>query len=91
MLPADEETASKYNARIIVSHYQDTQRKRTYDGSVLSIEDLPNTEDYKAKYWKYWFVAYNALEPFIKMDLGFDTVPITVEVFENEKKRKRMG
>ena len=90
MLTADEETASKYNARIIVSHYQDTQRKRTYDGSVLSIEDLPNTEDYKAN-MKYWFVAYDALEPFIKTDLGFDTVPITVEVFENEKKRKRMG
>ena len=79
MLPADEETASKYNARIIVSHYQDTQRKRTYDGSVLSIEDLPNTEDYKAN-MKYWFVAYDALTPFLMFPHGIDAVPIKLEV-----------
>ena len=76
-------TASKYNVRIIVSH---TQRKLTYDGSVLSIEDLPNIEDKKAS-MKYWFVAYDALEPFID---DCDTVPITVKLLKIGKKRKRM-
>ena len=29
---------------------------------------------------KYWFVAYNALEPFLMVPHGIDAVPIKLEV-----------
>ena len=81
MLPDDMETASKYNMKITVYNYQDAQMKLTYEGSVLSIEDLPNIKDKKANL-KYWFVAYDALEPFFRMIQGFNTIPIKLEVLK---------
>ena len=86
MLPEDVETASKYNMLITVSQYPDAQRKLTYEGSVISIEDLPNLEDNKAN-MKYLFVSYDTLEPFLN-HLGI--IPIDVEVLAKiEKKRIR--
>ena len=84
MVPDDVETASKFNARITV-HGQ-YQRKLTYEGPVLSIEDLPKIEDKNAK-MKYWFVAYDALESFFTPD-GVK-IDILVEVLKIGKKRKR--
>ena len=82
MLPEDVETASKYNMLITVSQYPDAKRKLTYEGPVLSIEDLPNMKDKKANL-KYWFVAYDALEPyFVEMIQGINTIPIKLEVLK---------
>ena len=82
MLPEDVETASKYNVRITVMRFQ---RKLTYEGSVLSIEDLPNREDDKANK-KYWFVSNDNWESFITQD----RIPIEVQVLAKiGKKRKR--
>jgi len=67
MLPDDVETASMYNARITVIHSPDSQRKVTFEGSVLSIEDLPDIEDDEAN-MKYWFVSYETLKPFFTQD-----------------------
>ena len=85
MLPDDMETASKYNARITVGR---SQRKLTFEGSVLSIEDLPKFEDKKAK-MKYWFVAHDALESFSVREPDRVGVPILVEVQKIGNKRKR--
>ena len=76
MLPEDVETASQYTVKITVTPDPDAQRKLIYEGSVLSIEDLPNIEDDKANK-KYWFVSYDNLEPFLTQD----RIPIQVEVF----------
>ena len=78
MVPDDVETASKYNARITVGHYQ---RKLTFEGSVLSIEDLPKIKDKNAK-MKYWFVAHDALESFSVHERDRGAVPIVVEVLK---------
>merc|ERR1712227_391840 len=67
MLPDDVETASKYNMKIRLIH-PDDQKKLTYEGLVLSIEDLPDFEDDNAN-MKYWFVSYETLKPFFNQDI----------------------
>ena len=67
MLPDDVVTASKYNMKIRLFH-PDAQRKLTYEGLVLSIEDLPDFKDDNAN-MKYWFVSYETLKPFFNQDI----------------------
>ena len=89
MLPDDVETASKYKVRFTVLHdrHQSHQRSLIFEGLVLSIEDLPNIENKEANV-KYWFVAYDSMEPFFHRHnrLSF---PIDMEVLCIGKKRKR--
>ena len=86
MLPANLETASKYNVRFTVVH---GQRSLIFEGAVLSIEDLQNIEDRKAN-MKYWFVSHETMEPFFTMNRDRVSDFIRMEVLKNEKKRKRI-
>ena len=86
MLPADVEIASKYKVRFTVVH---AERSLTFEGAVLSIDDLPNIEDRKAN-MKYWFVYYDTMEPFFTIVRDCISVFIRMEVLENEKKMKRI-
>ena len=61
MVPEDEETASKFTAKITVVHEE--PRKLTYEGPVLSMDDLPDMESDQADR-KYWVLPYDAAYPF---------------------------
>ena len=61
MLPEDVETASNFNAKITVVHEE--PRKLTYEGPVLSMDDLPDMESDQADR-KYWVLPYDAAYPF---------------------------
>ena len=66
-------------------------RSLTYKGSVLSIEDLPDRNSSKANF-KYWFVSYDAMEPFLHIDNIDDwsnAFSIKVEVIKKKKRTKR--
>ena len=61
MVPKDVETASKFTAKITVVHEE--PRKLTYEGPVLSMDDLPDMESDQADR-KYWVLPYDAAYPF---------------------------
>ena len=75
----DADTSSQYNARIAVNQIVDAERKLIYEGSVVSIEDLANKKDVNANL-KFWFVAYDALQPFFNIIQDKLSVPFQVKL-----------
>jgi len=69
IIPDDVETASKYNVRMILGPHtraavdRCNRRRLTYEGPVLSIEDLPDLNSSIARS-KYWIVPYEDMKPF---------------------------
>ena len=61
MLPKDEEKASKFTAKITVVHTE--PRKLTYEGPVLSMDDLPDMNSDQAGL-KYWVLPFDAIRTF---------------------------
>ena len=90
ILPDDVETASKYNARMILGPHHGcvdsrSRRRLTYEGPVLSIEDLPDLTSSSARS-KYWIVPYEDMEPFYTGNPGPGLVQVcfSVNVYEIE-------
>ena len=87
ILAEDADTTSKYNVKITVNPHK--HRKLAYEGEILSLENLPDMETEIAKS-KYWFVAYDAMEPYINSDISNTiSIPFEVDVLKLDKKRKR--
>lgn len=64
IIPDDAERAAKYSAKMILGLDSLHPRRLTYEGLVLSIDDLPDMNSCRARY-KYWIVPFEDMKPFI--------------------------
>ena len=86
ILPNDVETASRYNTKLIIGKNSLDIRNRsrlTYEGPVLSIEDLPDMNSSDASS-KYWIVPYDVAKPFFSFGASLVQLLFIVNIGELE-------
>ena len=92
ILPEDVETASKYNTRMCIGDDLDDHHRRrlTYEGPVISIEDLPDMNSSDA-FSKYWIVPYDVAKPFFSFGGRLVQLPFSFSVGKFEYMRIRLN
>jgi len=87
VLPQDVEIASKFTAKMTITHPDSPRTKLTYECPVLSTEEASGIYRIEENMYKYWIISYKVMRSFYG---EMDKLPIQVEVFkETEVKRKR--
>ena len=99
ILPEDVKTASKFTAKLTTTSQspdsESPDRKLSYEGPVISIEDIHDVNSNEASS-KYWVVPCEVMRSFfIKRDINSKKtiikfiIQVEVEKYEAGKKRKR--